>query len=132
MDYFQLLLGIAVILLAIYYYYTSVYDTWKNRGVPGPKPSMFFGNFVDILLKRRAVATIVKDLYNEYKSEPVFGIYEGTSPILVINDLDLIKDVLIRDFSLFVDRGFKVLEKVFPLLIGLRNNIIENRFIELI
>ena len=115
MDYFQLLLGIAVILLAIYYYYTSVYDTWKNRGVPGPKPSMFFGNFVDILLKRRAVATIVKDLYNEYKSEPVFGIYEGTSPILVINDLDLIKDVLIRDFSLFVDRGFKVLEKIEPL-----------------
>ncbi|XP_068981018.1 uncharacterized protein [Bombus flavifrons] len=115
MDYFQLLLGIAAILLAIYYYYTSVYDTWKNRGVPGPKPSMFFGNFVDLLLKRQAVATIVKNLYNEYRSEPVFGIYEGTSPILVINDLNLIKDVLIRDFSLFVDRGFKVLEKIEPL-----------------
>lgn len=132
MDYFELLLGIAAILLAIYYYYTSVYDTWKNRGVPGPKPSMFFGNFVEVFLKRQAVATIVKNLYNEYRSEPVFGIYEGTSPILVINDLNLIKDVLIRDFSLFVDRGFKVLEKVFPLLIALRNNIIENRFIELI
>ncbi|XP_050488656.1 uncharacterized protein LOC126872590 [Bombus huntii] len=115
MDYFQLLLGIAAILLAIYFYYSSVYDTWKNRGVPGPKPSIFVGNFVDILLKRQAVATIVKNLYNEYKSEPVFGIYEGTSPILVINDLDLIKDVLIRDFSLFVDRGFKVLEKIEPL-----------------
>ncbi|XP_033314758.1 uncharacterized protein LOC117213489 [Bombus bifarius] len=115
MDYFQLLLGIAAILLAIYFYYSSVYDTWKNRGVPGPKPSIFVGNFVDLLLKRQAVATIVKNLYNEYKSEPVFGIYEGTSPILVINDLDLIKDVLIRDFSLFVDRGFKVLEKIEPL-----------------
>lgn len=132
MDYFQLLFGIAAILLAIYYYYTSVYDTWKNRGVPGPKPLMIVGNFVDILLKRQALATIVKNLYNEYRSEPVFGVYEGTSPVLVINDLDLIKDVLIRDFSLFVDRGFKVLEKVFPLFIALRNNIIENRFIELI
>ncbi|XP_043597838.1 probable cytochrome P450 6a14 [Bombus pyrosoma] len=115
MDYFQLLFGIAAILLAIYYYYTSVYDTWKNRGVPGPKPSMFVGNFLDILLKRQALATIVRNFYNEYKSEPVFGIYEGTSPVLVINDLDLIKDVLIRDFSLFVDRGFKVLEKIEPL-----------------
>ncbi|XP_071868075.1 probable cytochrome P450 6a14 [Bombus fervidus] len=115
MDYFQLLFGIAAILLAIYYYYTSAYDTWKNRGVPGPKPSMFVGNFVDIILKRQALATIVKNLYNEYKSEPVFGIYEGTTPVLVINDLDLIKDVLIRDFSLFVDRGFKVLEKIEPL-----------------
>lgn len=132
MDYFQLLLGIAAILLAIHYYYSSAYNTWKNRGVPGPKPLMFFGNFVDLLLKRQAIATIVKNLYNEYRSEPVFGIYEGTSPILVINDLDLIKDVLIKDFSLFMDRGFEVLEKVFPLLIALRNNIIENRFIQLI
>ncbi|KOX80849.1 putative cytochrome P450 6a23 [Melipona quadrifasciata] len=108
MDIIQLLLAVVVIFLAIYYYYQSKYNFWKSRGIPGPKPHLYIGNFIDVLTKKRAICTIVKDLYDEFKNEPVFGIYEGTRPVLVINDLDAIKDVLIRDFSVFVDRGFHV------------------------
>ncbi|KZC12359.1 putative cytochrome P450 6a14 [Dufourea novaeangliae] len=54
-------------------------------------------------------------MYNEYKHVPAFGIFAGNTPILVINDLDMIKDVLIRDFSLFADRGLPMFPKVEPL-----------------
>ena len=67
---------------------------------------------MDVLTKKRAICTIVKDLYDEFKNESVFGIYEGTTPVLVINDLDAMKDVLIRDFSVFVDRGFNSFTEV--------------------
>lgn len=112
MDYFQLVCAIGVVLLAIYYYYTSTFDYWKVRGIPGPQPIVFIGNLKDILLRRVSLADKLREFYEEYKKEPMFGIFEGTTPILVINDLELIKDVLIKDFSLFVNRGFRLFSKV--------------------
>lgn len=111
MDYFQLLCGISILLLAIYYHYSSCYNFWKSRNIPGPKPIIFFGNFLGVLLKRESVADWMKRLYDQYKNEPAFGIYIGTSPLLMPNNLDMIKDILIKDFSLFADRGFKIYDE---------------------
>lgn len=115
MDYFQIFCAIAVAILSLYYYYTAKYDYWKRRGIPGPKPVIMLGNFWDIIRQRSSINDKVKEWYHQYKNEPVFGVYEGNTPILVVNDLDMVKDVLIRDFSLFVNRGLRVYPKVEPL-----------------
>ncbi|KAG6800701.1 cytochrome P450 6a14 [Apis mellifera caucasica] len=115
MDYFQILCAISIVILTIYYYYSSKYAFWKDRGISGPKPIVFFGNFGNSIVKKRSISETVKKWYDDYKHESVFGIYEGTIPVLVINDLDMIKDVLIRDFSIFVDRGFHTFPKIEPL-----------------
>ncbi|CAD1478376.1 unnamed protein product, partial [Heterotrigona itama] len=126
MDCYQLLFAIGAIVLAIYYYYTSTHNYWKNRGIPGPKPGPFFGNFWGIITRKYAIATAVKNWYHEFKHEPVFGIYEGRTPVLIINDLELVKDVLVRDFSLFIDRGFTIFDKIkemFPLVMECAGNL---------
>ncbi|XP_050591728.1 cytochrome P450 6a2-like [Bombus affinis] len=115
MDYFQLVCAIGMVLLAIYYYYTSNFDYWKIRGIPGPQPTVLIGNFKEILLRKTSLGDKLRDMYEEYKKEPMFGIFEGMTPILVINDLELIKDVLIKDFPLFVNRGFRLFKKAEPL-----------------
>lgn len=112
MDYFQILCAISITILTIYYYYLSKYAFWKNRGISGPKPIVFLGNFGNFIIQKRSTSEDVKKWYDDYKHESVFGIFEGTIPVLVINDLDMIKDVLIRDFSIFVDRGFHTFPKV--------------------
>lgn len=112
MDYFQLVCVIGAVLLAFYYYYTSTFDYWKIRGILGPQPTVFIGNFKDILLRRVSLADKLREFYEEYKKEPMFGIFEGTTPILVIKDLELVKDVLIKDFPLFVNRGLRLFPKV--------------------
>lgn len=117
MDHFQLLCAIGALLFAIYYYLTSTFDTWKNRDVPGPKPMIFFGNFREVIFKKISLAEKTKQLYQEYKNELVFGVFQGRTPILVVNDFEMIKDVLIRDFSLFADRGIHVNPKVFIILL---------------
>lgn len=112
MDLFQILCAICIILFAIYYYYSSIYNYWKVRGIPGPKPTIIIGNFMEVFLKKMSINEKLKFLYDQYKNEPIFGIFEGSSPILVLNDLDLIKDVLIKDFSVFSNRGFRIFPKV--------------------
>lgn len=52
------------------------------------------------------------EMYNTYKNEPMIGIFAKNSPILIVQDLDLIKDILIKDFNKFADRGFPIFEKV--------------------
>ena len=112
MDYFQILCAISIVILTIYYYYSLKYAFWKDRGISGPKPIIFFGNLGNSIIKKKSLSETVKKWYDDYKHESVFGIFEGTIPVLVINDLDMIKDILIRDFSLFVDRGFHIFPKV--------------------
>ena len=115
MGPFEILCIVAVIFLFIYYYTTSNYDFWKNRGVKGPKPLPLIGNFKDLVLNRISSADFTKNYYNEFKNESMIGIYAKSSPILILKDPELIKDVLIKDFNNFTDRGMPINEKVDPL-----------------
>lgn len=54
----------------------------------------------------------LQKIYNEYKNEPMVGMFARKTPILLLNDAKLIKDVLIRDFTKFADRGFPNVERV--------------------
>ncbi|KMQ82117.1 cytochrome p450 6a2 [Lasius niger] len=112
MGPFEILCGIAAILFAVYYYLTSTYDFWKSRGIRGPQPIPGFGNFKDVLLNKKAAGVYLMDMYNEYKDESVIGIFVRKTPILIVKDADLIKDILIKDFSKFADRGLSISKKV--------------------
>ncbi|KAL7297660.1 hypothetical protein TKK_0009326 [Trichogramma kaykai] len=108
------LVGIAV--LGIYYYLTSNFDFWKKRGVVGPQPQALFGNFKDILFGKAHIALLVKKFYDAYPDEPMIGMYAPRGkPILVLKDPDCIKDVLIKDFNVFSNRGLYVNKERDPL-----------------
>ncbi|XP_025263422.1 probable cytochrome P450 6a13 [Camponotus floridanus] len=115
MGPFEILCGIAAIFLAAYYYFTSNYDFWKSRGIRGPKPIPVFGNFKDVKLNKKFAGDYLMELYNEYKNESMIGIFNRKTPILIVKNPDLIKDILIKDFSKFADRGLPVSEKADPL-----------------
>lgn len=113
MDCYELLFAISAVLV-ICYYYTWTYNYWKTRGIAGPRPHLFFGNFWKIITRNYPLIVALKNWYHEFKHEPVFGVYQGSKPLLVINDLELIKDVLIKDFSSFTNRGIHTNKKVSP------------------
>ena len=118
----KFLIGITVFLIIIVYKYLSWnYDFWKKRGVPGPKPSVPFGNYGDVIFQRRSSPELLKDLHNEYKHERFIGYFVGSSPTLLVIDPDLIKTVLIRDFNVFYSRGLAMNENIEPLAAHLFN-----------
>lgn len=112
MGSIEILCGIAALILALYYFLTSTFDFWKSRGVRGPRPIPGFGNIKDVILTRISAGDYLMEVYNDYKDEQLIGIFASRTPILVVKDLDLIRDVLIKDFSKFADRGLFTHEKV--------------------
>lgn len=111
----DILCGVVAIVLAIYYYFTATFDFWKVRNVPGPKPIPVFGNIKDVLFTKTAMCDYLKTLYEKYEDEPMIGIFARRTPVLLLTDAKLIKDVFIRDFSKFADRGSPLFEKTEPL-----------------
>ena len=91
------------------------YDFWKVQGVSGPKPSFLWGNLKDVMLNRKALGGYLNVIYKDFKDELMVGIFARTTPILILKDPELIKDVLIKDFAKFPNRGLNTHEKVEPL-----------------
>jgi len=93
-------LTIAVVLItSVWYYCVYKYSFWKEKGVKFMKPTFPFGNMRDTILRRKPKAEMMKKLYDEFPEEPYVGIYEFLRPVLVIRDPELIKQVLVKDFS---------------------------------
>jgi cytochrome P450 family 6 len=112
MGYLELVCGVTIIFLAIYYYLTSTFDFWRSRGVRGPKPELIFGTLKDVTLARKSAADYLIEIYNEYKNESMIGIFSRREPVLVVKDAELIKDILIKEFSKFSNRGIITYDKV--------------------
>ncbi|PSN51920.1 hypothetical protein C0J52_12806 [Blattella germanica] len=57
----------------------------------------------------------LKALYEEYKNEPYVGIYSFDKPSLMVRDLDLVKNVLVKDSQNFQDHLATLDEDLDPL-----------------
>ncbi|XP_060534367.1 uncharacterized protein LOC132706820 [Cylas formicarius] len=98
-------LALAFILaLVLYVYSTRKYDYWKKRNVPYLKPLPYLGNFLPVFLLRKTLGEFTVELYEKIAG-PYLGIYIFDQPYLVIKDPYLIKEVLLKDFSHFENRG---------------------------
>lgn len=72
---------------------------FRRYGIPGPEPSLFFGNWKQLKVDR---LKIMDDWIKEYGK--VFGFYEGEVPKVVISDLDMIKECFVKQAHIFRDR----------------------------
>ncbi|XP_043265182.1 probable cytochrome P450 6a13 [Colletes gigas] len=102
--YLEIFSALVTVLFVFYYYLTSNFSFWKDRGVPGPKPIPGFGNIKDVMLMREALFDLLTRLYKEHRNEPLVGIFMRRRPAVIVNDLELVKDVLIKDFPTFATR----------------------------
>ncbi|CAF3534342.1 unnamed protein product [Rotaria socialis] len=105
-----LLITFLIIIIAYLRYIREKYSLFNRLAIPGPPPTLFFGNFSD-LVKTKRLSISIKQWTEKYGR--VFGYFEGHTPILVISDPDVLQDVFVKSFSNFHSR------RTFPL---------ENRF----
>ena len=103
----ELLMVVTVFVLLICYWIRWRYNCLSvlNRyGIPGPKPNFFFGT---TLKYRKTKGKMSVDMELEWTKQygKVFGMYFGLRPVILVADPVLLKDILIKDFGKWTNRG---------------------------
>ncbi|KAG5669761.1 hypothetical protein PVAND_000055 [Polypedilum vanderplanki] len=92
---------LAVFTLA-YLWIQRRYSFFARLGVLHDKPKFPLGN----MHGKTHPSEVFKQFYDKFcRKASAFGVYLFINPLFVITDLDLAKDVLIRDFEAFHNRG---------------------------
>ncbi|XP_073960423.1 cytochrome P450 6B5-like [Choristoneura fumiferana] len=99
--------GLVTIAYGLYHFFTRTLSYWKDRNVAGPTPVPLFGNIMESTLRRAPIMVVMKKIYDQFPNEKVVGVYRMTTPNLLIRDPDIIKQIMIKDFDFFVDRGIE-------------------------
>jgi len=68
------------------------------------------------VLLKTTIGEQLQRIYNEHSDKPYVGIFTFDKPSLFIRDLDLVKDIMVKDFQIFMDRTVFFHEKSDPLL----------------
>lgn len=83
-------------------YVKKKYSYWSNLGVSGPKPNLFsVGNVMQIASSTNIPETEMS-LVRKYGQ--VYGTYSVLTPTLTVADPVAIKQIMVKDFHLFVNR----------------------------
>ncbi|XP_075212067.1 cytochrome P450 6a8-like isoform X2 [Lycorma delicatula] len=78
----------------------------KKRGIP-----LIFGGdisfkfILDLFIFRKPMSEFFGNIYNNLGSEKFGGYFQFFTPVIVIQDSEIINQVLIKDFTYFEDRG---------------------------
>lgn len=91
---------------------------FEENDIPFKQPTSIFGNYGGLMMRQENINDFILNLYNGFSDSSVFGIFLINRPVLVIKDLRLIKQVLIKDFDHFVDHPYRVKISIEPILYG--------------
>ena len=59
------------------------------------------GNFAGVM--KKGFIKYDEDIFDEYGND-IIGYFEGSTPVVLCRDIDMIKHVMVKDFSSFTNR----------------------------
>ena len=96
-----------IVALCFYFYHcvTKQFDFFKKRGIPFLPPSFPFGSSCakEMIMGKVSFLKMEEAAVKELPNEKVFGYFMFGQPTFVINDAEIAKRVLIKDFEYFTD-----------------------------
>lgn len=101
------ILLLLVDLLLIYIYLQSFYRYFKIRRIPYLQPKFLLGCADEIFLGKKSMIEFQCSIYRQLGANKILGLFMFMKPTLYIGNVDWIRDILVRDFHCFCDRGLK-------------------------
>ncbi|KAK5644030.1 hypothetical protein RI129_007875 [Pyrocoelia pectoralis] len=101
-----------VVLVSFYFKLRQIYNFWRERRVPYVKPVYILGNFARRAFRLGSMHDCVDKIYNTLPDVRCIGFYTFLQPMLMIRDLELIKQITVKDFDSFSDHNTPVLPSV--------------------
>lgn len=96
-DWLILIVTVGILL---YVYTARNRNYWKKQHVPHEPFFLFFGP----IIRRLTKPDHLEDQRHYKKLGRLFGIYEGGQPVLMVGEPDLVKRILVKDFTALSDR----------------------------
>ena len=103
----EIFMCLLTLFLFVYWYITKEWGYFKKCGIPECTPSFPIGSQFawDMFLQKIPFTELQTEATNQFPDEKMYGGYLLGSRLLVIKDLELAKQVCIKDFDHFTDRG---------------------------
>ncbi|CAG9785905.1 unnamed protein product [Diatraea saccharalis] len=105
-----------VLVAALVLYLRQKYSRFSACGVKYLSPVPLLGNLTRMLFRIDHFSDQILRLYNAYPNERFVGRFEFLSPIVIVNDFELIKMITVKDFEYFLDHRSMIDEKCEPFL----------------
>ncbi|KAF9415523.1 hypothetical protein HW555_006842 [Spodoptera exigua] len=99
-----LLLAIPLALYSIYLISKRKYQYWERKKVSHLPPKPILGNFSEYILQKKYFGRVEQEVCQTFPEEPYVGTYLGTEPTLIVQDPELIKAVMTKDYYYFSGR----------------------------
>ncbi|CAH0667045.1 unnamed protein product [Chilo suppressalis] len=104
-----------VLIVALILYYKKTYSAFSKYGVKNMTPIPLLGNGFSVLIGREHIVDNSMRIYQQYPEERFFGQYEFLRPLVIVKDIELIKQITIKDFEYFLDHKTMVDGSIDPL-----------------
>lgn len=108
LPWIDIFLSIVFCSFLFYLWASYRYGYWKRKGVYTPKPSFPWGNVGEVVKGKVNTGVHFGNLYHQNKQLPYCGIFLMFSKTLMVNDLDMIKTIMLKDFQYFTDHGLGI------------------------
>ncbi|XP_046425767.1 probable cytochrome P450 6a13 [Neodiprion fabricii] len=93
------------VLTVLYLYIRRQFTYWERLGVPYVKPDSFLGNFGDSFTKKRPMSEILIEVYDKSSGKGFTGVWNFFSPTLFLANPEVLRDIMIKNFDAWTDRG---------------------------
>ena len=93
-----------ILYIPLFRYVTKDFDKWERMGIPYEKGYFPFGSF-NLAVTSPHMFDHVLAMHKRHRLEPYCGWFMMRQPVLNINDPDLLKHILVKDFNSFVERS---------------------------
>lgn len=118
MTFFLLIAAYALVASFLYVLYliTNQFTYWKLRKILQLKVTPLLGNNAPIFFRRTSFPEHSKFLYNYLPDVRYYGTFDFNTPVIVLKDPDLIRDVCVKNFDNFPDHRSFVTEEMDPIV----------------
>lgn len=99
------LLAIAIIIVLTFIKHTffGKETHFKKYGIPHLERHSIFFNVVKIIIKKISIVNQTVKTYNHGNFAKYIGYYEFNKPVIMIRNLDILKNITVKNFEHFVD-----------------------------
>ncbi|XP_053685853.1 cytochrome P450 9e2-like [Sabethes cyaneus] len=96
-------LALVAIFVGIYFFLTKNNGYFHGKPIPSMSVKPLLGSTGPLYLRKLSFGDFVQFIYDKFRGVKIFGMYDLTTPVFVVRDLELIKRMAVKDFEHFVD-----------------------------